>query len=210
MKRIILLTGLLLALVAQNGIMAQEDTTETVIFNAVLGGVFDLIIQDGEIQTAYFNTADDYTYGVSETQGSPGIEPGFTTISMVSTGNWYLTISSSDFLPIGGGATGSIPILNLGVWCEATGVHQFGTEVTCAYADDPNNALGLIESPVTLIDLLTENSGFENDNLFILHWLMGTMQGSMEPTSMFLQLSNGLFTQGTYSTNVILTMTEIP
>ena len=70
-------------------------------------------------------------------------------------------------------------------------------------SDDPTTS-------ASILNLQSENSGFENDNLFILHWLMGTMQGSMEPTSMFLQLSNGLFTQGTYSTDVILTMIEIP
>lgn len=209
MKKLLLLVGLIFVLQSQTKLIAQ-DTTEVVTFNAILGGVFDLIIEDGEIQTAYFNTADDYDIGVSETQGVPGIDPGFTTIAMVSTGNWYLTISSSDFLPSGGGATGSIPINNLGVWCEATGAHQFGIEVTCAYADDPDNALGLTDSPITLIDLLTENSGVESDNLFILHWLMGTMQGTMNNTSMFLQLSAGIFSQGTYATNVILTLTEIP
>ena len=208
MKNILLLFGLLFAFQFQSTLKAQllEDD-ETVLFNAILGGVFDLIIQDGDVQTAYFNTADDYNIGVTETQGVPGIEPGFTTITMAATGNWYLKIHAPDFLPITG--TGSIPINNLGVWCEATGVHQFGTEVTCAH-QSADAALGLSNTDVTLIDLLTENSGVATDNIFVLHWLMGTMQGGMNPVSMFLQLANGLFSQGTYSTGVILTMTEIP
>jgi len=207
MKKFILLFGFLFALLTQTTVMAQIEDDEDVLFNAILGGVFKLVIEDGDVQTAYFNTADDYDFGVSESIGVPGIDPGFTTVTMAATGNWYLKISAPDFLPITG--TGSIPINNLGVWCEATGVHQFGTEVTCAY-QTADAALGLANADATLIDLLTENSGMATDNIFVLHWLMGTMQGSMNLTSMFLQLSAGIFSQGTYSTSVVLTMTEIP
>jgi len=205
MKKIIMLFGLLFALQTQTALMAQP--TDDVIFNAILGGAFNLIIQDGDLQTATFNSAEDYNLGISETQGTPGIDQGWTTVAMEATGNWFLKISAPDFSPTTG--LGNIPINNLGVWCEATGTHQFGTEVTCAYqvADD---ALGLLNTDVTLIDLLTENSGDRTDNLFILHWLMGTMQGSMNPATMFSQLSDGIFTQGTYTSTVVLTMTEIP
>jgi hypothetical protein len=68
----------------------------------------------------------------------------------------------------------------------------------------------VLNTDVTLIDLLTENSGDETDNQFVLNWLMGTMNGSMNSASMFSQLSDGIFSQGTYTTTVVLTMTEIP
>lgn len=207
MKKIILLSGLLIALQTQTSLMAQLTDDENVVFNAILGGAFNLIVQDGDIQTATFNTGDDYNFGVSETLGTPGIDPGYTTVAMEATGNWYLKISAPDFSPVTG--TGSIPINNLGVYCEATGTHQFGTEVTCLY-QTIDAALGLSNSDVTLIDLLTENSGDQTDNLFVLHWLMGTMNGSMNTVSMFNQLSDGIFSQGTYTTTVVLTMTEIP
>lgn len=206
MKKIILLFGLFFALQTQTPLMAQ-DTTGTVIFNAILGGAFNLIVWDGDQQTAYFNSADDYNIGVSGTQGTPGIDPGFTTVKMQATGNWFLKISAPDFLPTVG--SGSIPINNLGVWCEATGVHQFGTEVTCAY-QTADAALGLLNTDVTLIDLLTENSGDETDNIFVLNWLMGTMQGGMNPASMFSQLADGIFSLGTYNTTIVLTMAAIP
>jgi len=206
MKKILLLLGLLFGLQMQTSLMAQLVDDETVIFNAILGGAFNLIVKDGDIQIATFNTGDDYNLGVSETQGIPGIDPGWTTVAMEATGNWFLEISAPDFSPITG--TGNIPINNVGVYCEATGIHQFGTEVTCAY-QTPDAALGLANTDVTLIDLLTENTGTETDNLFVLHWLMGTMQGSMEPNSMFIQLGNGLFSQGTYTTTIVLTMTEV-
>jgi hypothetical protein len=183
------------------------EDTEDVIFNAILGGAFNLLVLDGDVQTAYFNSADDYNLGVSEDLGTPGIDPGFTTIAMEATGNWFLEISAPDFTPITG--TGSIPIGNLGVWCEATGVHQFGTEVTCGF-QTADAALGLSNSDVTLIDLGSGNAGAATDNEFVLHWLMGTMQGSMNDVSMFTQLSNNVFSQGTYTTTVVLTMTEIP
>jgi hypothetical protein len=207
MKKTILLLCLLIAGSLQTSLMAQLEDEENVIFNAILGGAFNLIVQDGDLQTATFNSADDYNLGISEILGTPGIDPGFTTVAMEATGNWYLKISAPDFTPIVG--TGTIPINNLGVWVEATGAHQFGTEVTCSY-QSADAALGLLNTDVTLIDLGTENSGDETDNLFVLHWLMGTMQGGMNPATMFSQLSAGVFSQGTYTSTVILTMTEIP
>lgn len=205
MKKIILLFGLLFAMQTQTALMAQP--TDDVIFNAILGSAFNLIVVDGDIQTATFNSADDYDIGISESIGIPGIDPGFTTVAMEATGNWFLKISAPDFSPITG--SGSIPINNLGVWCEATGVHQFGTEVTCSY-QSADAALGLINTDVTLIDLGTGNSGDQTDNLFVLHWLMGTFQGSMNPATMFSQLTAGIFTVGTYNSTVVLTITEIP
>lgn len=207
MKKLFIIIWVSLVMLVPNMVNAQLEDTENVIFNAILGGAFNLIVQDGDIQTATFNSADDYNLGVSETQGTPGIDPGFTTLAMEATGNWFLKISAPDFTPVTG--TGSIPIDNLGVYCEATGVHQFGTEVTCAY-QTAEAALGLTNTDITLIDLLSANSGGTTDNQFVLHWLMGTMQGSMNTTSMFTQLSNGVFSQGTYTTTIVLTMTEIP
>lgn len=205
MRKIIMLAALLLAL--QTTMHAQLTDDENVVFNAILNGAFNLIVVDGDIQTATFASADDYNFGISETLGTPGIDPGFTTVAMEATGNWYLKISAPDFIPVTG--TGSIPINNLGVWCEATGAHQFGTEVTCSY-QTADAALGILNSDVTMIDLGTENSGDQTDNLFVLHWLMGTMQGGMNPASMFSQLAGGIFSQGTYTTTAVLTMTEIP
>jgi hypothetical protein len=207
MKRILLLFIVFAAIQLPNRTAAQLVDEENVIFNAILGGAFNLVVQDGDIQLATFAAADDYNFGISETMGSPGIDPGFSTVAMEATGNWYLKISAPDFTPSVG--TGVIPINNLGVWCEATGTHQFGTEVTCAY-QSADAALGISNADVTLIDLGTENSGDQTDNLFILHWLFGTMQGTMNQASMFSQLSDGIFSQGTYSSTVVLTMTEIP
>jgi hypothetical protein len=208
MKKLILIFGLLVVLQAQTSVRAQLVDDENVVFNAILGGVFNLDVQEGDIQIATFISADDYNFGISETQGVPGIDPGNTIVVMEATGDWYLEISAPDFLPVTG--TGSIPINNLGVWCEAIGVHQFGTEVTCLY-QSADAALGILNTDITLIDLAVgqSNSGTGTDNVFRLNWLMGTMQGTMNPTSMFIQLSNGIFTQGTYNTTVLLTMVEI-
>jgi hypothetical protein len=207
MKKLSLVLSLLFILQFQPALMAQiPPDVEEVHFTANLNGSFDLVIEDGGDQVATFNTYEDYNDGVSETAG---IVPGFTTVTMRATGNWYLQIHSEDFMPNGGTATGSIPINNLGVHCEATGVHQFGVEVKSDYTSQ-DVALGLTTNDVTLIDLNSDDSGDENDNKFILHWLMGTKNGSMNTESMFKQLSDGIFTQGQYLTTVTLTMTEIP
>jgi hypothetical protein len=81
MKKIIIFFGVIFALQTQTSLMAQQVDDENVIFNAILGGAFRLIVQDGDIQTATFNTADDYNIGISETQGTPGIDPGSTTVA---------------------------------------------------------------------------------------------------------------------------------
>lgn len=213
MKRFLLLVAAtsLFFVIHSSSLFAQETDTDPVVFNAYLLGAFELYVNDGGDQTATFQTAEDYNSGISEDIGAVGIVPGFTTISMDATGNWHLEImAQQDFMPVGG-ATGSIPINNLGVWCAATGTHQFGTEVTCNYTS-ADQALGLATANAMLIDLAVGNSnaGTPTENTFVLHWLMGTMQGSMNNLSMFNQLANGVFSKGQFTTTLILTLTEIP
>ncbi|HNQ83681.1 MAG TPA: hypothetical protein PKM34_08565 [Bacteroidales bacterium] len=206
MKKIVLLFGLLFAL--QAAIMAQLTDQEVVVFNAHLNETFNLNV-DGVTQEITFAVAADYNNGVTE---AGGIVPGFTLISVEATGDWELEISAPDFTPGGGPnpGTGAIPINNLGVWCQATGTHQFGTEVTCAY-QNAAAAMGLTNADQLLIGLGTTNAGDISDNAFTLHWLMGTMQGSMNTESMFNQLALGtLFSTGDFTTTATLTLTEIP
>ncbi|MBP6872543.1 MAG: hypothetical protein KBC43_11095 [Bacteroidales bacterium] len=206
MKKIVLLFGLLFAL--QAAIMAQLTDQEVVVFNAHLNETFNLNV-DGVTQEITFAVAADYNNGVTE---AGGIVPGFTLISVEATGDWELEISAPDFTPSDGPnpGTGAIPINNLGVWCQATGTHQFGTEVTCAY-QNAAAAMGLTNADQLLIGLGTTNAGDISDNAFTLHWLMGTMQGSMNTESMFNQLALGtLFSTGDFTTTATLTLTEIP
>jgi hypothetical protein len=201
---------LLFSIYCQTSLVAQiPPDAKTVTFNAILGGALKLTVKDGGDQTAYFTTADDYALGVTEDQGS-GIEPGYTTLTMEATQNWYLQINAGDLMPNGSG-TGSIPITNVGVWCEASGIHQFGVEVTCVHTSI-DVAYGLTSNDYTLINVETgnQNSGDENDNQFVLHWLMGTMNGSMNQETMFKQLSDGIFSLGTYITTINLTLTGVP
>jgi hypothetical protein len=202
MKKIVFVLGFML--VANWGLMAQLTDQEDVVFNAHLLETFNLNVVTGPIQEITFTVAADYNLGVTE---AGGIVPGFTTITVEATGNWELEIEAPDFLPITG--TGTIPIDNLGVWCEATGTHQFGTEVTCAY-QNAAAAMGITVLPQLLIGLGTTNGGDATDNAFTLHWLMGTMQGTMETTSMFDQMALGTFTVGDYTTTATLTLTQIP
>jgi len=206
MKRIAFTFGLLIAM--QSALLAQMTDQEVVIFNAYLAKTFNLNV-DGELQEIYFNTSDDYNNGVIE---GAGIDPGFTLISVEATGNWDLSIACPDFLPLTGGpngaGTGFIPIGNLGVYCEATGDHQFGDEVLCAFTDAAS-ALGLQIADVLLMDLGSgSNAGDVSDNAFTLHWLMGTQDGTMIQQSMFDQMSAGTFTPGDFTTTATLTLTE--
>ena len=206
MKKFILILGLLFALQAQTTLMAQLTDQDVVNFTAILSSVFDLTVTNGQNQTATFATAADYNVGVTELGG---IVSGVSEVTMEATGNWNLQIQSPDFSD---GGTQSIPIDNLGVWVEATGVHQFGVEVTSINVNSAN-CLGLSNVDQMLINLNLAgpgNGGAAADNTFNLHWEMGTMQGTMHATSMFAQMANGDFGPGTYTTVVLLTMTEIP
>jgi len=210
MKRIAFTFGLLIAM--QSALLAQLTDQEVVVFNAHLLKTFNLNV-DGVTQEITFADAADYNLGVTE---GNGIEPGFTLISVEATGNWFLDITCPDFTPYvgpNGAGTGTIPIGNLGVYCVATGAHQFGVEVDCAY-QTAGSALGLTSDPLTP-DLLIDhgsgtNAGDITDNAFTLHWIMGTMQGSMITQSMFDQLSAGQFGPGDFTTTATLTLTEIP
>jgi len=203
MKRITLLFISMLLVAAVSTLSAQQSDSEPVIFNADLQQVFDLVVVNGGVQTITFDDAGDYNVGVNQAEG---IAPGFTQVTMEATGNWFLEISAPDFT-----GAGTIPIENLGVWVEATGTHQFGVEVTSSH-QTAATAMGIQIGVQTLIDLngAAFNGGDASDNAFTLHWLMGTMQGSMEPTSMFDQMALGLFGPGAYSTTATLTMWEIP
>jgi hypothetical protein len=207
MKKLVLIVCVLFALAAGTKVMAQTDE-DYVVFNAHLLEVFDIVVYSGAVQEITFATAADYTLGVTE---AAGIVPGFSEVSVEATGNWDMTIECPNFTPGGGPSpgTGIIPVNNLGVWCESQGTFTFGNQVLCAYAAAAN-ALGLTIAPTDLITNNTSNAGDIDENDYRLHWLMGTMQGSMNATSMFDQMQAGTFTPGDYTTTATLTITAIP
>lgn len=205
MKKILVLCAMLFALQLPFSLMAQD--TDVIDFTAILNETFLVTVTDGDNQTAEFVTADDYNNGVTE---GAGITSGTSEVTVEATGDWDLQISAPDF---DDGTGQIIPINNLGVYADATGIHQFGTEITCEYTD-PTTALGLQNADVMFIDLNPGNSnaGTAADNLFVLHWEMGTANGTAGPNpmnglTMFEQMSAGDFGPGTYTTQVTLTLT---
>nr|NQU89674.1 hypothetical protein [Bacteroidota bacterium] len=196
MKKLILFLMLMLVIQSTN-LFAQD--AEVVNFTAVLESVLNLNVTGGADQTATFDTPDLYNLGIDAV--------GTTTVTMESTSNWNLQINAANFSD---GAVASIPIDNLGVWCEATGIHVIGGEVTCAYTA-LGSALGVTAIDQMLIDNGTGNGGAALDNAFNLNWTMGTMNGTMNLASMFAQLADGTIANiGTFTTTVNLTMTALP
>jgi len=198
MKKIVLL--LMLAFVVQStGLFAQ--VTGEVAFTAILEDVLNLtVIPDGgESQTATFDTPDLYNNGIDVV--------GQTHITVESTASWYLEISAPDFSDGGGNI---IPINNVGVWCEATGVHQIGTEVSCSFTSLAMSC-GVTAGNQTLLNDAGGNGGNGGaalDNAFSLNWTMGTMNNTMNPATMFAQLADGTIgAVGTYTTTITLTLT---
>ncbi|NOY49967.1 MAG: hypothetical protein GXO88_05330 [Chlorobi bacterium] len=198
MKKFIIVL-MVLAMAQATGMKAQTTDTDVVNFTAILQEVLNLNVTGGQNQTADFDTPDEYNLGIDAV--------GTTTITVESTGDWDLQINAADFSDGGGNI---IPIDNLGLWCEATGVHQIGTEVSCSYTSLAN-ALGITATDQMLLDNLGGNGGDASDNAFNLNWTMGTMNGSMNTASIFQQVSDGTIgALGTYTTTVNLTLTAKP
>jgi hypothetical protein len=206
MKKIIILFAVLLAFSAQNNLKAQTDF-DVVNFTAILSGVIDITVVTGNNQTASFTTAANYNLGVWE---GAGIATGISTITCESTNNWFVQMKAADFLPA---SPLAIPINNLGVWMQATGAHTIATGEVVYTCIDAATTQGLTNADAMLINLGANpagNKGDISDNAFTLHWRMGTRDNAtMHATSMFDQMANGDFGLGTYSTQVILTMTSL-
>jgi hypothetical protein len=201
MKKFFFLLTILLAFSFGTRVMAQ--LSDIVVFNAHLEDVLIIDVYYGEIQEITFDEADDYTNGVTE--AGLEIDPGYSDVSVESTGNWNMTIQCPDFT--GGGYT--IPINNLGVWIENFGSFVNGNQVewTC---DEADAAQALNTANLPIISNLGGNAGDVGENNYRFHWLMGTMQGNMNPTSMFDQLQANLFELGDYTTTATLTVAPTP
>jgi len=198
MKKIILLSAALM-LFFNASVMCQLTDNDVVIFNADLQNVFNIQVMTGNTQTALFDTPAEYNLGI------PVV--GNSTVIVESTDDWYCEISGPDLLP--GTGTGSIPVDNIGLWCESLGAYAFGDEVTCAYTSLAT-CMGITNADQMLWELGTgTNAGGAAENNFRLNWAMGTMSNaSMHATSMLAQMTAGDFTLGTYQTTITLTATQ--
>jgi hypothetical protein len=198
MKNFTIILSILFVAITSN-MRGQATDTDVVNFTAILASVLNLNVTSGQNQTATFDTPDKYNLGIDAV--------GTSTVTMEATSNWTLEINAADFSD---GASAIIPINNLGVWCEATGVHTIGAEATCAFTSLATS-MGITNADQMLIDNGTGNSGDASDNAFNLNWTMGTMNGSMNTATMFDQLSDGTIANlGTFTTTVNLTLTAIP
>jgi len=206
MKKFVFLLTIVLALTAGSKVMAQLTDQDIVVFNVHFEDVLDIeVLPGGELQTITIDEAAEFNNGVDEING---IVPGFSDVSVEATVNWNMTISAPDFI-VDGTGTGTIPIDNLGVWCEASGTFNFGAEVMCDYTA-VDDALGLTIGATPLITKGSGNAGDVDENLFRLHWLFGTSDGSMNPTSLFDQIQAGQFTVGDFTTTATLMVTQVP
>ena len=198
MRKIIIIMVVLLV-AHTTSVMSQTDT-DVVNFNAVLAEVFSITVTSGNNQTANFDTPTVYNTGIDAV--------GTSTVTVEATNDWDVNISAPDFTDGGGN---SIPIDNLGLWCESTGNNTIGAEVTCAFTSLATS-MGLTIADQLLFDLGTgTNAGDAADNAFNLNWTMGTSNGSMNGATMLQQVADGTIgAMGTYTTVATLTLTAKP
>ena len=197
MKKLIIILLTLFAMQTTN-VFAQTDIVN---FEAILLDVTTITVTAGQDSTVTFATSDDYNNGFDV------ISP-VTTVEVVALLDWEMSISAPDLANADGGGD-IIPINNVGVWCEATGVHQFGVELTCLFTTI-TTPMGLTTVDQLLIGNGTGNNGDAADNSFNLNWEMGSMNGTMNPNSMFSQVADGTIgSLGTYNSVITLTLTTL-
>lgn len=214
MKKLTILLGLLFAF--QFALKAQTSMdTDIVTFNAHLVETFDITVTDGEVQDIIFDSPQDYNMGVTELDG---ITDGFSIVTVNATANWDMTIEAPDFGPIGGTASGAIPINNLGYYILSTGSYGFGAELTLPLANGASaEAVAVTNAPIVCIGNGSGNMGGSAENTFQFHWEMGTMRnnplGPMNQNTMFSQLAGQVtgvnFTLGDYQTIATLTLRKL-
>lgn len=176
----------------------QAQDVENVDLTVILQDVLDLNVTSGSALTFTFDTPLEWTTGIDG-----DVEGGTTTITCDATQDWDLTIDAPDLTGVGFG--GTMTADNIGLWCEATGNHTFGSEVTCAYVAYAA-PLALPNAATMLIENGSGNAGNAADNAFTIHWEVGTMQGPMNGTNMLDHVAAGTFVIDTYTTTVNLTL----
>lgn len=198
MKKIFLLIAVLFTF-TQVSLNAQTDFDE-VIFNLELVAVFDIEVVEGALQEITFDNSDQWNNGTY--QGN-GIVDGYSIVTVDATSNWDMFIKAPDFIAVTG--TGTVPIDNLGVWCEALGTNNFSGASSCG-AQAAVDSQGITTADAILIANDGGNMGNNVVNRFQLNWRMGTQEGSMNTASMLELLTLGGFTLGTYTTTATLTI----
>ena len=180
MKKIILFSAVL-TLFFSARVLAQP-VTDDVIFNVDLQNLFTITVESGDIQNATVTTAADYQNGVIPVSG-------VSEVSVESTSDWYIEISGPDLT----GTAGTIPVDNIGVYVtDGTGSYTLGTEYVSAYTAAAT-CMGVTTADQLLVDVGAgqTNAGGKNENWFNLNWLFGTMQGTMNATSLLDQIAKG-------------------
>ena len=134
-----------------------------------------------------------------------GIENGGQTfIRIGAIYDWKLQFNADQLTFIGTLPGNTMPLNNLGLTISSIGTNtEFNGHLT-------NNATVPVGLDNDFITVLTpgslSNKGYGIENTFILNWHMGTMQGTMNSTSMLEQMIAGTIEADDYTVNVILTL----
>jgi hypothetical protein len=137
-----------------------------------------------------------------------GISGPSTFIRIGAIYDWKLQFSADQLTFIGNLPGNTMALNNLGVTVVSNGINdEFNGHIT-------NNATVPVGLDYDTYTLLTPgsltNKGYHHENRFTLNWQMGTMQGTMNGTSMLDQMISGILKADDYTVNVILTLSVYP
>lgn len=184
-----------------SGLMAfaQPVSDNAVIPVAVtLNSVLRLnVINGGNIEFV-FNTLAQYKAGINN---GGALTAYHSKITVESSQDWKIMYGAEDGTFISDNGL-TLPLNNVGLSVEATGVHTIGGELVSTQADGTNVAdLPLFSASEVLVgNGATHNGGDAADNAFTIKWRAGTIENDMNAASLLDQD----VAPGRYVTNVIL------
>lgn len=197
MKNFIILIFALSFAFATTNIQAQD--VETVDFTVELVDVLDLVITAGDAIWFTFDDPVEYNNGID---GDAVGEQ--TDITCAATSDWELTIATPDLVGIANSDVMTAD--NVGCYVTSAGTNTFaGGQVTSAYTAY-GSPLALTNAATLLIDNGSGNAGDETDNIFTLHWQVGTMGPGMNATSMLQHVALGTLSLDVYNCDITLTL----
>lgn len=199
MKKILFII-LVSAMFAVNAFNQAVDDKAVIPVAVTLNSILRLNILSGGTIDFNFNTLQDYTDGIDNSDGYD------TKISIASSVDWQLKLFAEDasFNMTDSATYGTVNVLPLnyvGYWIDETGTHTVAATNVTIPAETQGTADALTNTTTTVvIDCgAAHNAGDVATNAFTINWECGTGNGAIQTNILSRNLP-----AGRYATNVYL------
>lgn len=184
------------------GLHAQfTPVVKNMQMTAVVGNVLSVkLVSNSGPMLFEFDTVDEYNNGIVLE------EDVVTEVEVESSIDWKMELyaESPNFMQ-GVGASGNLPVGNIGYYIIETGDHVDGRELIIPALNNSTVKAVTVNKRLAInVNLPGHNAGGGNDNRFRFRWQVGTQNGDMLNTSILEQMEAGAFTIGEYNVTVYL------